>query len=479
MSASDERGVMAYSPNDLTDEAGEAVGRATDLDHVGVSLGCDTGPECRPDRERFLTAIGETLTWTDAAAIFVLHLDQYDDIYDTFGSAAGERLLSEVGHRLRVVTQSRGDAVYLQGAEFGLLLPGVGTEQQALEVFDDVVATLRVPIDLEHVPVATGATAGLAFAPEHGQNPVLLLQRAGTAMCSAKTVRTPVAVYSEDQETAVQRRLELGGELARALVGGSQLSVVYQPIADMSSGEVVRLEALARWDHPRFGAVPVDEFISIAERTGLIGQLTRLVLERGLRDLAAWLSEGVEVGLSVNLSALDLWDVGLPRFIELALKRHEVSPVYLTLELTETETIVDLAQAGRALKQLAATGSRLAVDDFGSGHSSLPYLHQLPIDEAKIDKSFVTSLGKTKSHRVTVRSAIEIAHSLGLNVVAEGVEDSAACKLLASMGCDAVQGYYLSAPRGRDEIVAWLKTGGRLEYETGPFALRSVRPVAS
>ena len=317
---------------------------------------------------------------------------------------------------------------------------------------------------MDGLTLAATASAGIALAPEHGDDVALLLQRADIAMYLAKERRSTVEVYSVEHDRSMRRWLMLGGLLTHALQTETELSVMYQPIADVRSRNVVQVEALARWNHPEHGAIPPEEFIGIAEQLGMISQISDFVLSQGCAQLSRWRQAGIDIGLAINVSGRELADGGLVDRVARHLREHDLPPNVLTLEVTETEVMADLAQATLVLDQLADLGIRIGIDDYGTGYSSLAYLHRLPVQELKIDRSFVTNLPNEMSNRIIVRSSIAMAHSLGLSVVAEGAEDEVTCAMLADAGCDQIQGYYLSKPQRPEELQEWLLQGASLEF---------------
>jgi EAL domain-containing protein (putative c-di-GMP-specific phosphodiesterase class I) len=281
-------------------------------------------------------------------------------------------------------------------------------------------------------------------------------------MYHAKEHRSKVELYSVEQDQSMRRWLMIGGLLTHALETQSELSVAYQPIADVKSGAFVRVEALARWNHPVHGFIPPDEFIGMAEQMGVISQISDFVLSEACGQVAEWRRKGLNLDLAVNLSGREFADPGLVERIAGHLRDNGLPPSALTLEVTETEVMADLSQVSVVLDQLAAQGISLAIDDYGTGYSSLAYIHQLPVQELKIDRSFVTSLPSESSNAIIVHSSIAMAHSLGLKVVAEGAEDAATCSMLAEADCDFVQGFYLSKPITPAQLESKLLEGSPL-----------------
>jgi EAL domain-containing protein (putative c-di-GMP-specific phosphodiesterase class I) len=296
---------------------------------------------------------------------------------------------------------------------------------------------------------------GVALAPMHATEPAELLKRADVAMYNAKASTRSVRLYEPEEDTTSPRRLTLVAELRAALQdGGIELHV--QPKASLASGEVVGVEALVRWQHAELGWVPPDQFVPVAERSGLIGLLTTRVLDASLAACAGWRAAGLDLGVAVNLSARSLQDADLVEEVDRLLRRHGVPAGRLTLEVTEGSVMADPARAVALLHQLRDLGVRLSVDDFGTGYSSLSYLQRLPVQEVKIDRSFVAALDTEGENVAIVRAIVDLGRHLGLDVVAEGVEDQSTWDLLASMHCDLGQGWYVAHPMPVDRLVPWL-----------------------
>jgi diguanylate cyclase (GGDEF)-like protein len=431
-----------------------------------------------PNRTLFLSRAQSAVSGSTGVAIALLDLDRFKDVNDTLGHAIGDRLLCEVSERLVRAASGRAIVARLGGDEFALVLPEITAADRAIAIVRELNTELSKPIEIDGLTFAVTAKAGLALAPEHGEDVAVLLQRAEIAMYLAKERRSGIELYSVVQDQCMQRRLMLGGLLVHALEVGNELSLMYQPIADLDSGQVVRVEALARWHHAVHGWIPAAEFIEIAEQIGIIGRITEFVLTEACARLAEWRRAGLQIGLAVNLSGRDLSDVHLVDRVAQHLRANGLPAQALTLELTETEVMSDLGQAGKVLNELADLGIGIAVDDYGTGYSSLAYLHRLPVQELKIDRSFVTNLAEDPSNAIIVRSSIAMAHSLGLSVVAEGAEDEVTCMMLAEAGCDSVQGYYLSRPREPAKLRNWLLGGASLELSSSPTATLTLHSVA-
>ncbi len=419
-----------------------------------------------PNRMLFLTRAAAALGESDGVAIVLLDIDSFKDVNDTLGHTIGDRLLCEISERLLRAVSGRATVARLGGDEFALVIADVTEPERAVAIVNDLNNEMSRPIKMDGLTLAVTASAGIAMAPEHGDDVALLLQRADIAMYLAKERRSTVELYSVEQDQNMRRWLMLGGLLTHTLETGSELSLMYQPIADVQTREIVQVEALCRWNHPVQGAILPEEFIGIAEQMGLTPQITDFVLSEGCRQLAVWRDVGINVGLAINVSGREFADVTLVERVAAQLREHDLRPDILTLEVTETEIMADLAQASKVLDKLSALGIKIGIDDYGTGYSSLAYLHRLPVQELKIDRSFVSNLPNEASNRIIVRSSIAMAHSLGLQVVAEGAEDELTCAMLAEAECDFLQGYYLSEPKEASVLQAWLLDGAALEFST-------------
>jgi predicted signal transduction protein with EAL and GGDEF domain len=365
-------------------------------------------------------------------------------------------VLVEVAGRLRTAAGTDGVVARLGGDEFGVLVTGTDDEDSAVRIGRRLLRALEQPIALAGLDIEVGASLGLALAPRHAGDAAGLLKRADLAMSDAKSAIGGLRVFEPELDSDNPRRLLLVAELRAALNHGN-VEVHVQPQARLDSGTTVSVEALARWHHPELGFVPPDEFIPVAERTGLVGPLTTQVLDRSLAAVADWRRQGQDLSIAVNLSTRSLHDADLVHEVSRLLRRHEVPADRLTLEVTEGSVMADPARATAVLHQLRDLGVRLSVDDFGTGYSSLSYLKRLPIHELKIDRSFITGLAEHGEDVAIVRAIVDLGRHLCLDVVAEGVEDQQTWDLLASMGCDLVQGWHLGRPMPVRELVPWLE----------------------
>jgi len=389
-------------------------------------------------------------------ALLLLDLDRFKEVNDTFGHHRGDDLLRQVAARLRGALRASDTIARLGGDEFAALLPGAD-ESGARAAATALRAALDVPLVLAGQALQLGASIGVALAPAHGEDAPTLLRHADTAMYAAKRAGdTDVAVYDPAHDPHSPDRLALLAELREAITQGA-LALHYQPKVALATGQVHGVEALVRWPHPVHGLLPPDQFIPLAEQHGLIGPLTLWVLEEALRQGKLWARAGWDLNVAVNLSAWSLHDASLPDTIAALLRRFDAPPGRLRLELTEGSVMADAERALEVLTRLTALGVGLSVDDFGTGYSSLAYLKRLPVDEVKIDRSFVRDLATDEADAAIVHSTVGLGRSLGLQVVAEGVEDRATWDLLARMGCDVAQGYYLSRPLPAAAVADWLR----------------------
>ena len=389
------------------------------------------------------------------SAIMLIDLDRFKEINDTLGHHHGDLLLREVANRLCQQIGEKGMVARFGGDEFGVLLPGSGSGDAA-QVAVTLLSALERPFTVGELNLEVTASIGVALLPQHGDDPVKLLQRADVAMYAAKEAHSGWEVYAADRDHYSPRRLSLAGELRQAIDDG-QMEVHYQPKAHLDSGRITGVEALLRWRHPVEGLLPPDDFIPIAEHAGLIRPLTLLVLRDAATQCRRLSQVTNDFGVAINLSVRAVLDVNLPDEVSAVLAEFDLAPKALTVEITESSVMADPSRTIGVLGRLSALGVSIAIDDFGTGYSSLSYLKRLPVDEIKIDRSFVAGMMVDENDDVIVRSTIELARSLGLRVVAEGVEDDATWARLSDLGCDLAQGFYLSPPVAAAELPALLR----------------------
>jgi len=397
---------------------------------------------------------------SEELAVLMLDLDRFKEINDTLGHAAGDDVLREVAWRLSKVTREGDSIARLGGDEFSILLPNA-SEADAAMVVSRVSSCLEEPIVVQDLPLRVDASIGFAAFPRDGGDADLLIQHADVAMYAAKAANGGFAMYERFADPHTPDRLALIGELRGALER-EELVLYYQPQMTLSTGGVMAVEALIRWQHPQRGLIPPDEFIPFVQETGLIKPLTHYVLDRALRQCRTWMDQGRPMKVAVNLAMRNLLDADLPVDVADLLKLNGVSTNLLVLEITESAVICDPLRTEAVLARLARMGVRLSVDDFGTGYSSLTYLTRLPIHEIKIDRSFVTNMNSSADKEVVVRSTIDLARNLGKQVVAEGVETAEVLQRLEELGCHLVQGYYVSRPLPAEELDAWLAESASL-----------------
>jgi diguanylate cyclase (GGDEF)-like protein len=412
------------------------------------------------NREEFHAAIGRRIAAAGAPqtrfAVLLMDLDRFKEINDTLGHHYGDVLLKELGPRLTSAIGEGGFVARLGGDEFGILL---GEDTDDIAVLEVVMARLFTsvsqPFMIDELSLEVGASVGVARFPQDGEDSHALLRCADIAMYAAKEAQTEYKIYTAEQNQHSKHRLGVLSGIRHALVR-NEIVVHYQPIIDLDEMRVRGAEGLVRWQHPEHGLIPPGAFVQTVEQTGLIGPLTRHVLERSIAECAAWRKDGREMSVAVNLSVRNLLDRDLPKEIERLLNAYDLPPEALQLEITESMIMSDPERALATVTRLSGLGARLSVDDFGTGYSSLANLRKMPIDELKIDRSFVSPMMHNESDLIIVRSTINLGHDLGLNVIAEGVEDNPTLEELALLGCDLAQGYHVSRPMAAEAFNDWL-----------------------
>jgi diguanylate cyclase (GGDEF)-like protein len=396
-----------------------------------------------PNRRALLERLEAELRDDVSVSVALIDLDGFKEINDSLGHDAGDELLRAVGDRIATTSTVHGFVARLGGDEFGVLMPSCPDE--AFELMTQVVGRLEEPFALEVMAVRIGASIGIASSPEHGMCAVEVLKCADVAMYHAKRRHLGVNLYRPEDDPNGIERLALLEDL-RGVIDNRTLGVHYQPMIEVGSGRIIGAEALARWQHPVHGAIGPDMFIELAERMGIIGRLTRCVLDQALAQIAEWRLIDPDLRISVNISATDLVDELLPVAVGEALARAGVPGSALTLEVTETSLVLDSERAQRVIRGLRQHGVRISIDDFGVGYSSMSQLLRISIDEVKIDRSFIGRLVDDERARAIVAATVEIGRSMGVSLVAEGVEDEITLQLASATGCGIVQGYYFSHP---------------------------------
>jgi diguanylate cyclase (GGDEF)-like protein len=412
-----------------------------------------------PNRARFRELVQEKIASGQLEkriiAMLLLDLDHFKEVNDTLGHDRGDHLLQQVGLRLRNALFAPDVVARLGGDEFGILLPRLAIPEDVKHVIKKLHDSLEVPIMIDGIPIVVEASIGVALIPEHANDVDTLLQRADIAMYRAKQMASDYAIYEPKFNLHSPERLGLMAEL-RDAIDQNQLLLHFQPKLEIKSGRIVGKETLVRWQHPRLGMIPPDKFILPAEQTGLIGPLTRWVLNDALTNCRLARDDGIRLQVSVNLSARLLHDPQLPKMIAKVLDASGTEPELLMLEVTESAIVIDPKRAEENLVALSKMGTQISIDDFGTGYTSLASIKHLPVNEIKIDKSFVINMLTEKKDEMIVRTVIEFGHNFGLTVVAEGVETKEVMDALAALGCDEVQGYYIGKPMAYGALRGWL-----------------------
>jgi diguanylate cyclase (GGDEF)-like protein len=387
--------------------------------------------------------------------VLLLDLDRFKYINDSLGHHIGDQVLQSVARRLVGVVRKSDTTARLGGDEFAILLVHSPVDE-ARGVAQKIVAALEEPIEIGQDALDVRASVGVAGFPAHGEDADTLLRHADAAMYAAKRANAGFAIYDPDTHERREEQLSLLSQLRLAISGG-ELRLVYQPKVELASGNITGVEALVRWLHPQKGVIPPDRFIPFAEQTGFIKTITAWVIGAAVEQAAEWRKRGRPMKISVNVSAQDLLNSELGEIVTAALDRHGLPPNLLCIEITESGIMGDAARAIEMLNRILALGIGRAIDDFGTGYSSLAYIKQLKVDELKIDRSFVRGIVGDAKDRAIVLTVIELAHNLGMGVVAEGVEDQRAADVLLHLGCDEAQGYFFARPLDADALESWLE----------------------
>jgi diguanylate cyclase (GGDEF)-like protein/PAS domain S-box-containing protein len=412
-----------------------------------------------PNSTQFINTLEQAVLGAEreqrAMDVLVLDVDRFEDVNNTYGHQRGDLLLQQVGIRLRDIVPAPDEVSRLSGDEFAILLLTADAVRARI-VASAIQHALEEPCLVDGYSVQVDASIGGTLYPTHTTDGLTLLRRADMAMYTAKQTHEGYVLFDAACEQYNPQRLGLIADLRRAIATG-ELTLYYQPQVDLPTGSVSSVEALVRWLHPTSGLLPPDQFIPLAEQTGLIRPLTFWVLEAAVRQCGEWLRTGRRLKVAVNLSAWNLRDDTLLETIAALLERYAVPACLLCVELTESALMTDAGRSLDVLERIFALGVHISIDDFGTGYSSLAYLKHLPVDELKIDRSFVQHMATDGADAIIVRSTVDLAHSFGLRVVAEGVEDEATLHLLTALHCDLAQGYYLSRPIPAQELERWLR----------------------
>jgi len=402
--------------------------------------------------DRLEQALANARRSQENLAVLVLDLDNFKEINNTLGHFSGDLLLKQMSSRLRSTVRDTDTVARLGGDEYAIMLTDLPDKSDALRVADKLCKAIEQRFVLGGINVNMQTSMGIVYFPEHGDDVDSLLQKADVALYIAKQIKGfSVEVYSPEHDKHSTRQLTLMGDLRHAIENG-ELLLHYQPKVDISSHRIVAVESLVRWEHPEYGLLPPGDFISLAERSGLIRPMTYWVIEEALSQCARWQASGFAIDVAVNVPASVLLDKALPESINRLLDTYKLKAKRLVVEITESSLMEEQEYAMQLLNHLSSLGVRISIDDFGTGYSSLAYLRRLPISEIKIDQSFVMTMLENDNDNVIVRATIGLAHNLGMGVIAEGVAEKDIYRQLGIMGCDLAQGYYISPPISGKEL---------------------------
>ena len=464
--SSDEFGTLSNVFNSMQSGIAEREGRLLHQANHDALTGL---PNRLMATERLEAAIGQSRATKSPIAVLLLDIRDFERINASLGHTIGDEVLRELGRRLSSRLRSADTVARVGVAQFLVILVDTNMElarKQASQLSEAV----RSGMLRDDVHVSLMPHIGICMYPDHGEQSADLLRRAESALYDGHESDQPVTLYQAGRDEGHRRQLALVGDLRRA-IAANELTLLYQPKVEMASRKVKSLEALVRWFHGTHGFIPPAEFIPFAERTGGIGMLTRWVVQNAVRQMRQWSDQGLETEVSVNLSAADLHDTDLANMIIAELADKRIDPTRLVLEITETAAMRETPLAVKVMEELRTYGVRFSIDDFGTGFSSLVQLKRLPVDEIKIDKSFVLDLKPDSDDAVIVKSTIDLGHSMGLKVVAEGVDKAESWQFLAQLGCDLAQGYFVSHPLKPQDIPAWVtRLNAKLEQASSATA---------
>ncbi len=452
--------IMAYEASAII------MDQTADLKNLNVALEYKAAHEATHDAitalpnrlllmDRLEQAIQSALRQKASLAFFILDIDGFKEINDTLGHYSGDRLLKQVVTRLQGTIRKSDTLARVGADEFAILMQVEPSKKNIMHIVRKVQKIFIEPFPLETLAIEVQASIGIAIFPNHGKEMDTIMQRANVALYAAKQDSKKYTIYSKQLDQNSPHRLTMMGELRQA-IKNDELILYFQPKVNLHTQKVIGVEALVRWEHPEHGFMTPDEFIPMAERTGLITPLSIWVLNHALAQAEEWHRQNIKLSIAINLSPVTFLDTELPNLIIGMLSLYNIPPNYIILEITESSMINDPSLAMEIMKRLTNSGIKISIDDFGTGYSSLAYLRELPTSEVKIDKSFVTDMLKKDNDAVIVQAIIDLGHNLSLNVVAEGVEDKETAIQLKKLGCDVLQGYYISKPKPNDELLKWL-----------------------
>ena len=430
-----------------------------ELQHFALFDALTNLPNRNLFEDRIQQAIKSTRRREGKFALIMADLDRFKQINDTLGHHAGDDLLKQLSMRLRNTVRGADTVSRLGGDEFAFIIHDVEDYDGVVRVTDRITHVTDDPVTIEGLPFTVGISMGIVVYPDHGEDVETLLRRADIALYRSKDKRSGYTFYSEDADEYNRKNIELQNDLRQAIKQGT-LEVYYQPKVDCGTHQIKGLEALARWIHPEQGMLSPAIFIPLAKKNGLIKDLTMLMLQKSIQQISEFYHQGIEVALSVNITEENLEDVHFPDEVDLLLKRYHFPARCLELEITEDVIIDNIQNATLVTDKLHNLGIKISIDDFGTGNSSISYLKKLPIHTLKIDLSFIREMNRSPDDAAIVKTTILLSKSLGLSVVAEGVEDELTLQKLHDWGCDLAQGFYVCKPIPNDALVEWFKSGG-------------------
>ncbi|HEV7485988.1 MAG TPA: EAL domain-containing protein [Thermoanaerobaculia bacterium] len=437
---------------DVTDSRNEIVA----LKHQAMHDGLTDLPNRMMLFDRLAEALEAARSDGRLIALLLMDLDRFKEVNDTFGHHFGDVLLKQVAFRLRNQLHVDDTVARLGGDEFAVVLTSALDPNAVAMTARRILNSLQQPFVVEGQVLEVGASIGIALYPQHGSDARTLMRRADVAMYATKQSNAGFTFHERDEpESRVPDQLSLVVEM-RTAIERNEFELYYQPKRHLHSGLVTRVEVLVRWNHPRRGLLMPASFVPIAERTGLIKPMTDWILDKALQQCREWQDAGAPIHVAVNVSAKSLLEETLPSKVQSLLDKWNIDPRFLKIEITESSIMADPAHALAIMSMLQSMGVRLSVDDFGTGYSSLTHLRELPIDEIKIDKAFVLGMLTSDADAAIVRTVIDLAHNLGKQVCAEGVEDAETLRRLEEMGCDLAQGYFISRAVPAAALMVWL-----------------------
>ena len=389
--------------------------------------------------------------------VYLLDIKNFKEINNALGHIAGDVILRKISHRLtNIMTKSRGDIIARMGSDEFLIFCPDTSEQSSLELANAISTELQPSYYVENRSIELTINIGYSIYPLHADSVEKLINCAEVAMYAAKESQSLIKQYEHSLDFGKLKRLELSSNIRQA-AEQNQFMLYYQPQINFTTKEITNVEALIRWLHPQHGLIPPDDFISLAEETGHIGLITNWVITQSFKQLADWHDSHHKIGISINISAHDIQNKDILKTIESSLKKYNLDPTFITIEITESSIMLYTNETSAALSKLSELGIKISIDDFGTGYSSLQHLKRMPVNEMKIDRSFVRHMTDNDNDAVIVRSTIDLAHNLGLHVVAEGIEDNETAEILEILGCDYGQGYHIAKPMSKADFNNWLK----------------------